>query len=91
MNNIKKYIVMFIAVIIYTYAQPTLANNYQSSYKYSAPYTPPPSYYKPYIAENGSYRGQFSEKTYRPKNNYVRNYQRNDSRYVRGHYRSRKR
>lgn len=39
-------------------------------------------------AENGSYQGQISEKTGRPKNTYVQGYYRKNGTYVRGHYRS---
>lgn len=38
--------------------------------------------------ENGSYYGEISENTGRPKTVYVRGYYRKDGTYVRGHYRS---
>lgn len=41
-------------------------------------------------AENGSYYGEVSEATGRPKTVYVRGYYRKDGTYVRGHYRSKK-
>ena len=43
----------------------------------------------PFYAENGSYYGQISELTERPKTIYVRGYYRKDGTYVRSHYRSR--
>jgi hypothetical protein len=46
--------------------------------------------YKPYSAENGSYRGEMSRRTYRPKNEYVRSYKHKDGSRVRSYYRSRK-
>jgi hypothetical protein len=52
-----------------------------------------PSRYKPdpYIAENGSYCGEISKRTNRPKNIYVQGYYRKDGKYVRGHYKSKRR
>ena len=49
-----------------------------------------PSYHSqpPRVAENGSYYGQISNSTGRPKNIHVRGYYRKDGTYVRGHYRS---
>ena len=47
--------------------------------------------YHPFIAENGSYYGQISEYTSRPKTVYVRSYFRRDGTYVRSHFRSRPR
>jgi hypothetical protein len=41
------------------------------------------------VAENGSYYGQISGATGRPKTTYVGGYYRRDGTYVRGHYRSR--
>ena len=43
----------------------------------------------PSIAENGSYYGEISEETGRPKTVYVRGHYRDDGTYVRSHYRSR--
>lgn len=40
------------------------------------------------IAENGSYYGQISERTGRPKTKHVRGHYRKDGTYVRGHYKS---
>lgn len=51
-------------------------------------YAPPRSVYNPPVAENGSYYGQISEATGRPKTVSVRGYTRSDGTYVRGHYRS---
>ncbi len=45
----------------------------------------------PRVAENGSYYGETSENTGRPKVVHVRGYYRKDGTYVRGHYRSRPR
>jgi hypothetical protein len=42
----------------------------------------------PRVAENGSYCGQMSENTGRPKTVYVNGYYRKDGTYVRSHYRS---
>lgn len=47
------------------------------------------STYKPYIAQNGTYRGQLNTKTYKPKNTYVKPYVHKDGSRVRSHYRSR--
>lgn len=47
-----------------------------------------PKYNYPRIAENGSYYGQISTNTGRPKTVSVRGYYRKDGTYVRGHYRS---
>ena len=47
--------------------------------------------YKPFVAENGSYYGETSTLTGRPKTVHVRGYYRKDGTYVRGHYRSRPR
>lgn len=47
--------------------------------------------YHPFIAENGSYYGQISEYTGRPKTVHVRGYFRRNGTYVRSHYRSRPR
>ena len=46
---------------------------------------------KPHVAENGSYYGQISKTTGRPKTVAVRGYYRKNGTYVRGHYRSRPR
>jgi endonuclease YncB( thermonuclease family) len=54
-------------------------------------YVPPQVEYKPPVAENGSYYGQISEATGRPKTVHVEGYYRRDGTYVRGHYRSRPR
>jgi len=43
---------------------------------------------RPHVAENGSYYGQISTNTGRPKTVHVRGYYRKDGTYVRGHYRS---
>jgi len=43
----------------------------------------------PRVAENGSYYGEISTNTYRPKTVHVKGYYRKDGTYVRGHYRSR--
>jgi len=69
--------------------QSTLATRNGSQ---SATLTPPPPRVSPSrVAENGSYYGQISEKTGRPKTVHVRGYYRKDGTYVRGHYRSRPR
>lgn len=44
--------------------------------------------YKPFVSESGSYRGEISSFTYRPKDTYVRGYYRRDGTCVQGHYRS---
>lgn len=43
------------------------------------------------VAENGSYYGEISERTGRPKTIHVQGYTRRDGTYVRGHYRSSRR
>lgn len=56
--------------------------------------SPPPSLdfprptYTPPVAENGSYYGETSPRTGRPKTVHVEGYYRRDGTYVRGHYRS---
>ena len=64
-------------------------NNHQAQSQKQ--YDPPTSSYQPFIAENGSYKGQISDRTYRPKDTYVHSYQRQDGTRVRGHYRSKSR
>lgn len=44
----------------------------------------------PFVAENGSYYGEISTRTYLPKTTYVRSYFRKDGTYVRSHFRSRR-
>ena len=65
-----------------SYRTSSLLNSYKyknySSYKYNLPS----------FAENGSYYGQISENTGRPKTVSVRGYYRKDGTYVRSHYRS---
>lgn len=46
--------------------------------------------YTPRVAENGSYYGQISNVTYRPRTIYVSGYYRRDGTYVRSHFRSRR-
>lgn len=56
--------------------------------------TTPGTVYTPFlpgIAENGSYRGELSADTGRPKTTYVRGYFRKDGTYVQSHFRSRPR
>lgn len=48
----------------------------------------PRSAYSPRVAENGSYYGEMSSSTNRPKTVHVNGYFRRDGTYVRGHYRS---
>ena len=47
--------------------------------------------FSPFVAENGSYYGEISDYTGRPKTVHVRGYYRKDGTYVRGHYRSKPR
>ena len=61
--------------------------NYKSPSNYQIQHKQP-TYSSPHIAENGSYYGQISENTGRPKTVYVRGYYRKDGTYVRSHYRS---
>jgi hypothetical protein len=51
----------------------------------------PPLTFTPFVAENGSYYGEISDLTGRPKTVHVRGYYRKDGTYVQGHYRSRPR
>jgi len=51
-------------------------------------YIPPRSSYNPPVAENGSYYGEISERTGRPKTVHISGYYRRDGTYVREHYRS---
>ncbi|MBX3115341.1 MAG: hypothetical protein KF836_12315 [Fimbriimonadaceae bacterium] len=65
----------------------------RSSYGSSSSYRSSSDYhvsweYKPHVAENGSYYGEISDITYRPKTVHVGGYFRRDGTYVRGHYRS---
>lgn len=69
------------ALIIGAFLTAVSAKNYQ--YKTTT--------YKPYQAENGSYRGQMNTKTYRPKTEYVRPYKHKDGSRVRSHYRNKRR
>ena len=77
--------------------------DYQSNYPQSQTYVPPvrqsytpPSYVpprielpeRPRVGENGSYYGEISERTGRPKTVYVQSYTRRDGTYVRSHFRS---
>lgn len=71
---------------------------YVRSHFRSPPYSNPQYTYDksvglrgPGIAENGSYYGEISKTTGRPKTVYVKGYYRKDGTYVRGHYRSKKR
>jgi len=50
--------------------------------------TPTTSAVSPGVAENGSYYGQISDATGKPKTTHVNGYYRKDGTYVRGHYRS---
>jgi hypothetical protein len=46
--------------------------------------------YEPFVAENGSYRGEINKKTYRTKDTYVKNYYKKDGTSVRSYWRSKK-
>ena len=46
--------------------------------------------YDPYQAQNGSYRGEINTKNYRPKREYVHEYNHQDGSHVRSYYRTRK-
>jgi endonuclease YncB( thermonuclease family) len=75
-----------------TYA-PSTAESYPTSTSQqqepSAPYyVPPRTVYQPPVAENGSYYGETSERTGRPKTVHVDGYTKRDGTYVREHYRS---
>jgi micrococcal nuclease len=71
---------------------PPLAESYSNSPSQQEPsvpyYVPPRPTYQPPVAENGSYYGEISEKTGRPKTVHVDGYTRRDGTYVRGYYRS---
>jgi micrococcal nuclease len=70
---------------------PSSADSYSTSQQQesSVPYyVPPHTVYQPPVAENGSYYGQISEGTGRPKTVHVEGYTRRDGTYVREHYRS---
>lgn len=68
----------------------TRSRSVDSSYSppYIAPTPDPLPSYNPPVAENGSYYGEISEATGRPKTVHVRPYFRKDGTYVRGHTRS---
>lgn len=59
-----------------------------SQKNYSQYHSPANNNPKPYVAENGTYKGQISHKTYRPKNTYVKGYNRKGGTHIRGHYKS---
>jgi len=70
---------------------PSSAESYSTSQQQesSVPYyVPPRTVYQPPVAENGSYYGEISEGTGRPKTVHVEGYTRRDGTYVREHYRS---
>lgn len=60
-------------------------NGYSSLYRSAST---PPLTFRPYVAENGSYYGEISDLTGRPKTVHVRGYYRKDGTYVQGYYRS---
>ena len=71
---------------------------YVRSHYRSPPYSNPSYHYDqstgrtgPGVTENGSYYGEPSKLTGRPKTVYVKGYYRKDGTYVRGHYRSKRR
>ena len=86
----------------YSSTQSTSSGTYPSTQSYYDPpparpvatYTPPPaiytppSTYRPPVAQNGSYYGEISPNTGRPKTVYVRPYVRSDGTPVRSYYRS---
>lgn len=81
-----------------SYRQPHYKSYDAPTYRSPSTYTPPKTYSstKTYptrrgVAENGSYYGEISEATGRPKTVRVRGYYRKDGTYVRGHYRSKPR
>ncbi len=70
-----------------TYVEtPSRSYSSPSSPSYISPSFPPAS--KPIVAENGSYYGEISERTGRPKTVHVNGYSRRDGTYVREHWRS---
>jgi hypothetical protein len=82
-------IILKLAIVLGIFLNPASAKNYSKPYpQYQQT---PPSSYEPSVAENGSYRGQYSERTHRPKNDHAHGYNRKDGTHVRGHYRSRRR
>ncbi len=93
-----KYLtILKFAIVLLAFSNASSAKNYKNSYKppqqqlYQEKNVKHPYTHQPFIAENGSYRGQISERTNRLKNTYVHGYKRKDGTYVRGHYRSKKR
>jgi hypothetical protein len=73
-----------------SYLSPSLSSRYSSApssgYSYSGSCSS--GITSPLIAENGSYYGQISENTGKPKTVHVNGYYRKDGTYVRGYYRS---
>jgi micrococcal nuclease len=69
-------------------AQPTQTYVSPPRASYLIPSTPPRFDPGPRVAENGSYYGEISERTGRPKTVQVQGYTRRDGTYVRGHFRS---
>jgi hypothetical protein len=64
-------------------------SHYRSAASADLPVTTRATRIGPGVAENGSYYGQISGATGRPKTTHARGYYRRDGTYVRGHYRSR--
>ncbi len=87
-NCLRLFLAFSIGISLLSAASPASQRNYSN---YTKPYKKPINRNSPNIAENGSYRGQVSEKTKKPKDTYVKGYYRKNGTYVRGHYRSRRR
>lgn len=79
-NKITKMLIFSLIIVLSSSTYLLAGNNTQTI----API------YKPYSAENGSYRGKMSERTHRPKNVYVPAYKHRDGSRVRSHYRSKR-
>lgn len=63
----------------------TVSSSMFAAYAAKNPYS-----YQPFLAENNTYKGQISPKTYKPKNTYVKPYVHKDGSRVRSYYRSNK-
>lgn len=69
-------------------SSPSYSRSSNTSPLYSPPTLRPSADMSANVAENGSYYGQISENTGRPKTVHVRGYYRRDGTYVRSHFRS---
>jgi hypothetical protein len=79
-----------VPLAVYNGVEEALPFSDESVWVLTSPFAPSssPDSLSPLVAENGSYYGEISEGSGRPKTVYVRGYYRGDGTYVRSHYRS---